>query len=149
MKGKSMPRLKTAWTSGSHQTPSNVDRHVGARMRERRIMLGLSQAELAKLLGVTYQQAHKYEAGINRISAGRLHLIAQALGVGIEYFFVGLEQGRASAKSPQQRLLLELTRNFMQIPDSRHKEALCALARALTTFEAEADPEQPDAQEHP
>jgi DNA-binding XRE family transcriptional regulator len=50
----------------------DVDRHVGARVRERRIMLGLTQQQLADLIGVTYQQAHKYERGINRISAGRL-----------------------------------------------------------------------------
>ena len=50
----------------------DVDRHVGARLRERRIMLGLTQQQLAELIGVTYQQAHKYENGINRISAGRL-----------------------------------------------------------------------------
>src|ERR1043166_315195 len=50
----------------------DVDRHVGARVRERRIMLGLTQQQLADLIGVTYQQAHKYERGINRVSAGRL-----------------------------------------------------------------------------
>src|SRR5215472_11487722 len=49
----------------------DIDRHVGARIRERRIMLGLTQQQLADLIGVTYQQAHKYERGINRVSAGR------------------------------------------------------------------------------
>ncbi|HLY58110.1 MAG TPA: helix-turn-helix transcriptional regulator, partial [Stellaceae bacterium] len=48
----------------------DIDRHVGARIRERRIMLGLTQQQLADLIGVTYQQAHKYERGINRVSAG-------------------------------------------------------------------------------
>ena len=46
----------------------DVDRHVGARMRERRVMLGLTQQQMAELIGVTYQQAHKYEKGINRIA---------------------------------------------------------------------------------
>jgi DNA-binding XRE family transcriptional regulator len=50
----------------------DIDHHVGARVRERRIMLGLTQQQLADLIGVTYQQAHKYERGINRVSAGRL-----------------------------------------------------------------------------
>ena len=58
----------------------DIDRSVGARMRERRMMLGLTQQQMAELIGVTYQQAHKYETGINRISAGRLYQIAQALG---------------------------------------------------------------------
>src|SRR6516165_8858642 len=48
-----------------------IDDHVGARIRERRIMLGLTQQQLAEMIGVTYQQAHKYERGINRVSAGR------------------------------------------------------------------------------
>ena len=59
----------------------DIDRYVGARMRERRLMLGLTQQHLADLIGVTYQQAHKYEKGVNRIAAGRLSTIARALGV--------------------------------------------------------------------
>ena len=68
----------------------DIDRYVGARMRERRIMLGLMQQQMAELIGVTYQQAHKYEKGINRIAAGRLHQIAQALDVAVGYFFEGV-----------------------------------------------------------
>jgi DNA-binding XRE family transcriptional regulator len=67
----------------------DVDRYIGARIRARRIMLGLTQQRIAELVGVTYQQAHKYEKGINRISAGRLYRIAQALGVEVSYFFEG------------------------------------------------------------
>ena len=55
-----------------------IDDHVGGRIRERRIMLGLTQQQLAEMIGVTYQQAHKYERGINRVSAGRLFQIARA-----------------------------------------------------------------------
>jgi transcriptional regulator with XRE-family HTH domain len=58
-----------------------VDRHVGARVREWRLALGLTQQQLAELVGITDQQAHKYEKGVNRISAGRLHRLGQALGV--------------------------------------------------------------------
>ena len=110
----------------------DVDRYVGARMRERRIMLGLTQQELAELIGVTYQQAHKYETGINRIAAGRLSSIAQALGVPVGYFFDGLTTTPGAVKvSPQQRLMLELTRNFMAISDRQQQEAICNLARSL------------------
>jgi transcriptional regulator with XRE-family HTH domain len=56
-----------------------IDDHVGRRIRERRILLGLTQGELAEMIGVTYQQAHKYEHGINRVSAGRLFEIARVL----------------------------------------------------------------------
>jgi transcriptional regulator with XRE-family HTH domain len=50
--------------------PQHVDRYVGARIRKRRIMLGLTQQQMAELIGATYQQAHKYEKGINRVAAG-------------------------------------------------------------------------------
>jgi transcriptional regulator with XRE-family HTH domain len=110
----------------------DVDRHVGARMRERRIMLGLTQQQMAELIGVTYQQAHKYEKGINRVAAGRLHNIAQALGVEVGYFFDGLNSDKAFRATPQQRMLLELARNFISISTRRHQEAICSLARALS-----------------
>ena len=111
----------------------DIDRHVGARIRERRIMLGLTQQQLADLIGVTYQQAHKYERGINRVSAGRLFEVAQVLGVPVSYFFDGLEQGGARGISPRERMCLELARNFAQIPNERHQEALSQLARALAS----------------
>ena len=76
-------------------------------------MLGLTQQQMAELIGVTYQQAHKYEKGINRIAGGRLYQIAQALGVEVSYFYDGVG-GRSDdfKPTPQQRLLLELARNF-------------------------------------
>jgi transcriptional regulator with XRE-family HTH domain len=109
----------------------DVDRHVGARVRERRIMLGLTQQQLADLIGVTYQQAHKYERGINRVSAGRLYEIAQVLSVPVGYFFDGLQEENTRAVSPRERMCLELARNFAQIPNERHQEALSQLARVL------------------
>jgi transcriptional regulator with XRE-family HTH domain len=109
----------------------DIDRHVGGRVRERRIMLGLTQQQLADLIGVTYQQAHKYERAINRISAGRLFEIAQVLGVPVSYFFTGLEQDGDRSVTPRERMCLELARNFAQIPNERHQEALSQLARVL------------------
>jgi transcriptional regulator with XRE-family HTH domain len=108
-----------------------IDDHVGARIRERRIMLGLTQQQLAEMIGVTYQQAHKYERGINRVSAGRLYEIAQVLSVPVGYFFDGLQGEGARSISPRERMCLELARNFAQIPNERHQEALSQLARVL------------------
>ena len=109
----------------------DIDRYVGARISERRIMLGLTQQQLADLIGVTYQQAHKYERGINRVSAGRLFEVAQVLSVRVKYFFDGLDQESDKAISPRERMCLELARNFAQIPNERHQEALSQLARVL------------------
>ncbi len=120
------PRRSTSRTQ-------DIDRHVGARIRERRIMLGLTQQQLADLIGVTYQQAHKYERAINRVSAGRLFEIAQVLSVPISYFFDGLEQDQDRSASPRERMCLELARNFAQIPNERHQEALSLLARVLAS----------------
>jgi transcriptional regulator with XRE-family HTH domain len=109
----------------------DIDRHVGARVRERRIMLGFTQQQLADLIGVTYQQAHKYERGINRISAGRLFEIAHVLNVPVNYFFEGIADEEGRHVSPRERMCLELARNFAQIPNERHQEALSQLARVL------------------
>ena len=109
----------------------DIDRHVGARMRERRVMLGLTQQQMAELIGVTYQQAHKYEKGVNRVASGRLYNIARALGVEVSYFFEGLGSSDAFKATPQQRMRLELARNFISIPTKKQQEALCSMARAL------------------
>jgi transcriptional regulator with XRE-family HTH domain len=113
----------------------DIDRHVGARIRERRIMLGFTQQQLADLIGVTYQQAHKYERGINRVSAGRLFEVAQVLSVPVNHFFDGLTEEGGRGISPRERMCLELARNFAQIPNERHQEALSQLARVLAAEE--------------
>jgi transcriptional regulator with XRE-family HTH domain len=125
----------------AHGRPSpratGADRHVGTRIRERRIMLGLSQQQLAQMIGVTYQQAHKYERGLNRISAGRLYDIAQVLNVPISWFFEDMACAAAPQEmSPRQRMGLELARNFAMIDNERHQEALSQMARALAQAEA-------------
>lgn len=110
-----------------------IDRHVGSRVRERRVMLGLTQQQLADMIGVTYQQAHKYERAINRVSAGRLLEIAQVLSVPVSFFFDGLTQEMERPITPRERMCLELSRNFVQIPNERHQEALSQLARVLAS----------------
>lgn len=116
----------------STQRARLADRHVGARIRERRLMLGLSQQQLASMIGVTYQQAHKYERGLNRISAGRLFEIATVLAVPVSWFFEGLnDDGAAQPLSVRQRMCLELARNFAMIDNEKHQEALSQMARAL------------------
>ena len=130
---KNMPQQTDAKPSRPMNRANDIDRHVGTRIRERRIMLGLSQQQMADLIGVTYQQAHKYERGINRISAGRLFEIAQVLGVPVGFFYEGLENRRGSDLSARQRMCLELARNFTSITNERHQEALSQLARALAS----------------
>ena len=121
--------------------PQDADRHIGTRVRARRVMLGLTQQQVAELVGITYQQAHKYETGLNRISVGRLHALARALGVEPGYFFEGLGAGGPPRPTPQQRRLLELARSFAALP-RRQQEALVELARALAGAEPGDEPLQ-------
>jgi transcriptional regulator with XRE-family HTH domain len=110
--------------------PTDVDRHVGRRIRMQRILVGMTQRQLAMLIGVSYKQQHKYERGIGRLTAGRLHAIARALDVGVADLFVELE-GRAAVEHDD--LTLDLVHAFLGVRDRRHQQAICLLARALST----------------
>src|ERR1700727_3574896 len=69
------------------KAPDPIDRHVGARVRMRRLILGMSQGKLGEALDVTFQQVQKYEKGANRIGASRLQQLARVLDVPPAYFF--------------------------------------------------------------
>ena len=114
-----------------------LDALVGKRARERRLALGLTVQEVAAVLGVPYQQLHKYETGANRLSAGRLYQLAGALGVEVGHFFGGDEE--VAAPTAQRRMLLDLVRNFARIPDRQQREAVARLARTLAGLEADGE----------
>ena len=82
---------------------SKVDHHVGRRVRERRLALGMSQEKLGNVLGIAFQQVQKYEVGINRVAAGRLWDIANALEVDVGYFFEGIQKRASRARKPSAR----------------------------------------------
>ena len=71
------------------EDPHPVDRHVGRRVQEKRLDLGLTQTALAKAVGVSFQQVQKYEKGTNRVSASKLFEMADFMKVGIPFFFDG------------------------------------------------------------
>lgn len=71
------------------KVPNPIDRHVGSRVRMRRILLGMSQEKLGEALGLTFQQVQKYEKGTNRIGASRLQQISKTLNVPPSFFFDG------------------------------------------------------------
>lgn len=70
----------------------NIDAHIGARLRLRRLMLGMSQELLGECLSITFQQVQKYEKGSNRISASTLYYLARILDVSVDYFYEGLPE---------------------------------------------------------
>lgn len=124
---------------------TNVDAQVGARMRERRTLMGVSQEQLADALGLTFQQVQKYERGTNRLSASRLFQLARLLDVPISWFFEHIETGPASSRPrkdadgmdmPDTRTLsrretLDLVRAYSRISDRKLRRKVFAMARAL------------------
>jgi transcriptional regulator with XRE-family HTH domain len=124
--------------------PNPVDIHVGARIRRRRVLLGLSQEKLAHAIGLTFQQVQKYERGTNRVSASRLYQLAKVLGVPISFFFgdmspevSGKARGLAEAADPfdddllAQRVTLELVRAYHNIPEAATRRGVYKLVKAV------------------
>lgn len=118
---------------------SETDFLIAERVREQRILRGLTQGELAEKVGVTFQQFQKYERGINRISAGRLYEIAQIMKVPVNYFFEGQGEGvdhnayRASQLSLNADTL-ELIRLYCGIKDAATAHAIKSLIKAICHF---------------
>ncbi len=135
--------------------PNPVDVHVGSRVRLRRMWLGLSQEKLAERLGLTFQQIQKYEKGVNRIGASRLYDLSRVLGVGVDFFFEGLdvagyegdcENGGDAADGPRKeasgdlglveflksREGIDLNRAFSKIGDARVRRSVIDLVRSLS-----------------
>ena len=119
-----------------------IDVQVGRRVRERRILLGISQTELASAVGVTFQQVQKYERGANRISASRLFEFATVLGLPVEHFFGGSSENQPGKRRPgrpklehselaSRRETLKLVRAYYQIQDPELRQILARLITAL------------------
>ena len=117
-----------------------IDRHIGAKIQELRLAHGMSRQDLGEHIEVTHQQLQKYEMGINRVSAGRLALIAQCLDTSVGTFYEGLDSKLSSIKSDidlnqNQRMCIEVSRNFMRIKNPDHKDAINSLVRILAKSE--------------
>ncbi len=129
-----------------------MDVHVGARVRLRRMLLGMSQEKLGEHLGLTFQQVQKYEKGVNRIDASRLFDLARVLGVPIQFFYdeapVGAHSSRSEsigfAEQPGETYVveflgtregLELNKAFARIADQRVRRSIVDLVRSLADEE--------------
>ncbi len=113
-----------------------VDAHVGKRIRHRRWMVGMTQQQLADRVGIKFQQIQKYETGMNRVSASRLWDVSDALGVGISFFFEGIDDARPVNSPVEGDILadkeaLDLVRTYYAIPEEQRRR-LFDLARVLS-----------------
>jgi len=110
---------------------TGIEQGIAARIRECRAVRGLSQRQIAEIIGVSYRQMHKYERGLNRIPAGSLYEIARLLDMPIDYFYHGLAMKARRSNTPDRLTLLETTRHFSAIKNEKHLEAFSQLVRAL------------------
>jgi transcriptional regulator with XRE-family HTH domain len=125
--------------------PNPVDRHVGSRVRMRRIMLGMSQEKLGEGLGLTFQQIQKYEKGTNRIGASRIQQISEILQVPVSFLFEGSpgsSTGFDAAPSPAYVADflatsegLALTRAFTRIADAKLRRSIVDLVEQIASQE--------------
>src|SRR5215467_13733215 len=126
------------------KAPNPIDKHVGARVRMRRMMLGMSQEKLGDALGLTFQQVQKYEKGTNRIGASRLQQISLILQVPVAFFFEGAptvhphSDGVKEAPSPAyvSDFLatsdgLALTKAFMRIKEPKLRRRIVDLVEQI------------------
>lgn len=131
------------------KSPNPTDKHVGARVRMRRMMLGMSQEKLGDALGLTFQQVQKYEKGTNRIGASRLQQISQILQVPVSFFFEGApaisNDGKGFDEAPSPAYIsdflatsdgLALTRSFMRIKDSKLRRRIVDLVEQIAGEDA-------------
>ncbi len=108
---------------GKQDGPHPIDVHVGARVKLRRLILGMSQEALGKSLGLTFQQIQKYEKGVNRIGASRIFELSRLLDVPIQYFYD--DYGDAGVVSAPGFAENDVGENFMQLVSSPEGVELC------------------------
>ena len=130
------------------KTPNPIDKHVGSRVRMRRMMLSMSQEKLGDALGLTFQQVQKYEKGVNRIGASRLFDLAKVLGVPVQFFYDEAPSGVQTsghlmpgfAEQPDESYVvdflgtregLELNKAFARITDPKVRRSIVDLVRSL------------------
>ncbi|MBI2234153.1 MAG: helix-turn-helix transcriptional regulator [Micavibrio aeruginosavorus] len=144
---------------GSSENPDAIDIHVGARIRLRRSVLGLSQDNLAEALGITFQQIQKYERGTNRVSASRLYQLSQLLDVAPNFFFEGFNEkaptrayGLSDNRQEDFRWLedgegdlmerketIELVRTYYQVQDEATRRNFVKMLRSLVAAQGLKD----------
>jgi transcriptional regulator with XRE-family HTH domain len=126
------------------KAPNPIDKHVGSRVRMRRMMLGMTQEKLGAALDLTFQQVQKYEKGTNRIGASRLQQISHILQVPVSFFFEGAPAGGGNPIEIEEAMSpaslseflasadgLALTKAFMRIEDAKVRRRIVDLVEAI------------------
>lgn len=163
------PKRKSSGRMASKGFSNPIDIHVGARIRLRRTLLGMSQERLADAIGLTFQQVQKYERGANRVGSSRLFDLAKVLDVTISYFFEDMASG-VSEMTPSalsgasintlehtrdtygvvadpmtRRETLELVRAYYKIPDPTIRKRITELTRSIAKDSSRTDDDTEEA----
>src|SRR3954470_4918603 len=145
--GKSGPKPSGMTAGSPTKEPQDVDRHVGSRVRMQRMLVGMSQEKLGEACGITFQQIQKYEKGMKRMGASRLHQIARFLQVPVEFFYEGVPSGPDSGKplaDTSSRAMtdflatsdgLELVKVFMAVKDAKVRRRIIDMTKAVASGE--------------
>lgn len=141
--GKCRVAHRSGFAANDAKSTSEIDVHVGRRLRLRRTIMSMKQEELAEAVGVTYQQIQKYERGDTRLTIGRLFDIGLVLGVPIEWFLDGLHEGiqpaqGSSAIMLEDRETAELVRLYARVKSPKVRRQFLDLARVLANVSEEA-----------
>jgi transcriptional regulator with XRE-family HTH domain len=140
MRGLSELRRPAGGIAMKKRSGDPRDTEIGKRIRALRLERGLSQTELGSLLGITFQQIQKYEKGANRVAAGRLERIAEALDVPITFFYSGSDNKKSRADEDSVDVGLSfletsgavrLVRAYSKIGDRRMRRALVELTERI------------------
>ena len=120
--------------------PDPIDVHVGRRLRQARLLVGLSQEELGAGIGVSFQAVQKYEHGENRLSASRLFRAAKLLGRPVSFFFDDIEgEGPVSDTGAFTRDEIELVRHYRQIQSGEVRENLLQVTKRISGVNSEGE----------
>lgn len=135
---------KAAKKAVSIRHPTAEDKHMGLRLRQRRLACNMSQEALGEQLGLTFQQVQKYEKGVNRISATRLTDIARILDVSVNYFYQGADTAGTSEPTAMDTFMashdgLTIARAFVQIKNPRVRLIIARFVRAMSNVDDDVE----------
>jgi transcriptional regulator with XRE-family HTH domain len=135
-----MDERKTTGRGSNPRSTGSLDLHFGKKLRARRLMMHVSQQDLAKVLGLSFQQIQKYEKGTNRMSAAMLFQIAAVLKVDVVYFYEGLPRSAKNSKEIKTPILIKmplaahgprLMDAFLKLKSDKLRGAVAGLAQVL------------------
>jgi transcriptional regulator with XRE-family HTH domain len=133
-----MPTYEQETNASTHEIHARkadlIDQHVGKKLRENRRLLNMSQQDVSELLGISYQQIQKYESGVNRISAGRLYILARIMQIPVQKFYEGLaitDHSIGGNPADADNTASNITASIQELPNSDVRLALENLVYAI------------------